>query len=159
MSCIPPHYLGHFPDVSHKNATARCASMEYGGKITTFFPFLQIFLQKKYIFFVFFLLFAISICLFLRLYVHSAGFYPAFYFVRCTGYYPAFSVHFSRHFMPAIVFIPFRRIIFAALPLMARGVGGLPLRWHSLYVRANFSSFFEPFCLSASLSQWMLNGC
>ena len=40
---------------------------------------------KKIRFFVFFLLFAISICLFLRLYVHSAGFYPAFYFVRCTG--------------------------------------------------------------------------
>lgn len=36
-------------------------------------------------------------------------------FVYFAGYYPAFSVHFPRHCMPAIVFVPFRRIIFAAL--------------------------------------------
>ena len=57
-------------------------------------------------------------------------------FIYFAGYYTAFSVHFPRHFMPAIVFVPFRRIIFAALPFWARGIGGLPLRRHFLYVRA-----------------------
>ena len=73
----------------------------------------------------FFLLFAISIWLFM--YVFSRGFYPrlSFFFSRAIR-------------LPALLSLaapstsPWQRVSVAFLPFFARGVGGLPLRWRCL---------------------------